>query len=337
MPVELETFIIRIYILVDQWYQQHMAPFKKQRGRPAQFSDSEALTLAVVASWRGNVPWQSERGFLRYMHAHFRDWFPHLPQRSAFNERIRRLFGVLVELQQWCADQCVGQDELYECVDSLPLPAGSLGQFSRECGHWLRESTIGRGAGGWFWGDHLLMSVTSRGVITGWLLGAAHLNDRWLFQAFVSARAGEIRLAEPQRRTKDARSQHLPPPVGFIGAWRAVGKSRGRCYLADRNFNGERWQQQWRQTYHAQVITAPVHNQRRGWSRQHQHWLNRHRQIIETVFAILSETFAIKRVQAHSRWGQFTRLAAITAAYQIGFYLNRLLGRPLLALGTLIC
>ena len=57
--------------------------------------------------------------------------------------------------------------------------------------------------------------------------------------------------------------------------------------------------------------------------------------MVETVFARLDLVFGLKRLLVHSRWGQLTRLAAKTAAYNIGLYLNRLLGRPLGALATL--
>ena len=40
--------------------------------------------------------------------------------------------------------------------------------------------------------------------------------------------------------------------------------------------------------------------------------------------------------QAHTTWGLLTRIAAKIAAYNCGLLLNRLLGRPNLALATLI-
>jgi hypothetical protein len=44
------------------------------------------------------------------------------------------------------------------------------------------------------------------------------------------------------------------------------------------------------------------------------------------VFARLSEVFGLKRLNAHSHWGQVTRLAAKMAAYNIGILFNRWLG-----------
>jgi len=61
------------------------------------------------------------------------------------------------------------------------------------------------------------------------------------------------------------------------------------------------------------------------------------RQAIETSFALLTNVFNLKHLNAHSRWGQLIRLAAVTAAYNWGIYLNRSMGRPDLAHATLLC
>jgi len=337
--LDLDTFIIIVYVLVDDWYREHLAPYKSNRGRPARLSDSEMLTLAILSEWRAGVSWQSERSFLRYMHRHYSEWFPHLPQRSAFNERKRYLFGVLLQLQRALADQLSGVDDLYECVDCLPLPAGTLGQYQRDHGHWLWESTIGRGPQGWFWGDHLLAAIRPCGVVSGWLVGAAHINDRWLLEAFLSTRAGYPQLMGPPPRPRAGHKAQITPPVGFIGAGCAVGPASGRDYLADQGFNGERWRHHWYTTYQAQVFSVPPNTAttQRPWSRQEKLWLAHHRQIVETTFALLHRVFDIKHLQAHSRWGQYTRIAAKIVGHHLGIWINRLLGRSALTHETLLC
>ena len=66
-------------------------------------------------------------------------------------------------------------------------------------------------------------------------------------------------------------------------------------------------------------------------------WLRKHRQIIETVIARLTECFGLHRVNAHSELGMLTRIAAKTAAYNIAILFNRQQGRPDGAVATLIC
>ena len=123
--MDLETFFTIVYVLVDDWYKETIAELKPKVGAPARMSDSEILTLALVGQWRMGVAWQSERGLVRYIQQHGREMFPHMLQVSAFNQRVRHLFGVLVRLQQTVASWLGHEQALYECVDSLPLPAGT--------------------------------------------------------------------------------------------------------------------------------------------------------------------------------------------------------------------
>jgi hypothetical protein len=197
---------------------------------------------------------------------------------------------------------------------------------------WWGRLGYGGNQGGWYWGEQLLTSVTRRGVVTGWLLGPADSDDRWLLQAFLSARAGQRVLLKPAGDKKHS----LPPPAGSVGPDLAVGQARPRPYLADQGFNGARWRHLWQEQYHVDVISVPPANTAEAWSSPWKRWLARHRQIVDTVFARLVTVFGLNRLEAHSRWGQFTRLAAQMAAYNLGIWFNRLLGRPDGALETLI-
>lgn len=337
--IDLDTFIVMIYVFVNDWYQHQIEPAKPKRGRPSQFSDSEALTIAIVSEWRAGVSWQSERGCLRYLRQHYGSWFPDLPERSAFNERKRRLLGILNQLNDKLVELLMTEDDIYECVDALPIPAGSLVQYSRDKCHWLWNSTVGRGKGSWFWGDHMLASVCPSGVITGWLVAAAHINDRWLMEAFLSARHGEGYMIGPPHRLRDDLQSRRLPPVGFMGARFAVGCARKRPYLTDKGFNGFRWQWHWMRHFLACVISVPQNNSReeRPWTTSEKRWLASHRQIVETVFATLTRTFDIKHLNAHSRWGQYTRIMAKVVGYHFGLRINRSLGRPSQSHETLIC
>ena len=132
-------------------------------------------------------------------------------------------------------------------------------------------------------------------------------------------------------------SRTYSTPIGAIGPFQAVGAAQAGPYLADRGFNSEGWATHWQTRYQATVITVPPDNIPRPWSSQAKTWLATHRQLIETVFARLDSVFHIKHLNVHSRWGQYTQVAAKMAAYNIGLFINRLLDRPLGALATLIC
>ena len=106
MELELETFLTTLYVRVDDLYQQTVRPQLPPCGGPAsKLSDSEVLCLGLAAQWRSGVPWKSERGFLRYALKHLRALFPALTSQSAFNRRLRRLWGGFILLQQAVANE----------------------------------------------------------------------------------------------------------------------------------------------------------------------------------------------------------------------------------------
>jgi hypothetical protein len=330
--MDYDTFFTELYVMIDDWYKAEVAgQITKHAGAVAQMSDSEVLTVMIAGQWR------SERGLLRWLEAHGRGWFPRLLKRSACNRRGRWLWGAFIALQQWVAQGLGSAEAVYECVDGTPVPAYSAGQALRETGHWLWESQRGHGGthGGWFIGDRLLASVTEYGVVTGWVLGIANINERWLLEALLSARAGQAALVGPPPDTKHSRGD-LTAPVERIGPLQAVGKAAGNPYLADRGFNGQRWLSHWRSAYNAVVLSVPPNNVAQPWPPHVQHQRASWRQVIETVFGVLTEVFGLKRVDAHSYRGLYTRIAAKCAAFNIGILFNRRLGRPDLAHATLL-
>ena len=70
---------IYVYVLVDTLYQR-LAVFYDQRPGPrSAFSDSEVITLTLVAELLGL---DEECAFLAYVDRYYRALFPRLPERS---------------------------------------------------------------------------------------------------------------------------------------------------------------------------------------------------------------------------------------------------------------
>lgn len=335
--MDLDTFMTTLYVWIDDWYKAEMAEaMKRKRGPSPKMSDSEVLTVAIAGQWRCGVPWQSERGVVRYMQTHGRIWFPTMLERSRYNERVRYLWAAIIRLQQQLAEVMKAAEALYEVVDCLPLPSCSNSQ-SLQATHWLWWGTRGHGGtqGGWYWGDQMVLSVTPEHVITGWLIGPANADDRMMLQALISQRHGGYEWLTPQPWRPWRR---LTAP-SFMRPLLAAGRvATSRRYLADKGFNGFRWQSHWYQQYGVSVLTEPSRGTKTtqlplSWSK----WFSGMRQAVETSFAILHDVFDIKRLRAHSELGQRTRVALATAAFNWGIWLNRQLGRPDLSHATLLC
>ena len=86
--MDLDSFLVSLYVLVDDWWKADR-PFTPRRGgRPASLSESEVLTLAILAQW---PRFRSERDFWRFASLHLRQYFPKLLSQSQLNRRVRAL------------------------------------------------------------------------------------------------------------------------------------------------------------------------------------------------------------------------------------------------------
>src|SRR5262245_40151527 len=118
MDLDLATFLVAWYVIVDALYQGHIQPPLPACGGPAaQTSDSEVLCLSLAGQWRSGVPWKSERGIMRYVRKHLRHLFPTVLTQRAFNRRLRRLWGAFILLQAAVAAQLTHGD--YDVMDGF--------------------------------------------------------------------------------------------------------------------------------------------------------------------------------------------------------------------------
>jgi hypothetical protein len=95
--MDLDSFLVSLYVLVDDWWKFDHPSEPSKIGRPALLSDPEVITLAVLAQW---PRFRSERDFWRFASSHLRSYFPLLCSQSQLNRRIRALAPELRELQR---------------------------------------------------------------------------------------------------------------------------------------------------------------------------------------------------------------------------------------------
>src|SRR5262245_53941346 len=158
MDLDLETFLVALYVIVDDVYQSALKPCMPAcGGPPAQMSDAEGLCLGLAAQWRSGVPWQSERGLMRYVRTHLRPLFPTVRTQSACNRRLRRLWGVCILIQNAGAEQLA--QGAYDVMDGFPIPVAH-GARSFTPG-WLADiARIGKGGNDrYFYGVRLMMVI----------------------------------------------------------------------------------------------------------------------------------------------------------------------------------
>ncbi len=294
--------------MIDDFCQSHGFDEKHHPGPAASLSCSEVVTLAVFGQW---AQFPSERAFYRYVLCHLRPAFPTLPDREQFNRLQRQQREVIVAFSVSLVDQMQAQRCLYEALDSSGIPTRDA---KRRGTGWLAgQADIGwSNRIGWYEGFHLLTSITPTGVITGFGFAAASCNDHPLAETFFAVR-------------------HAPTP-----RLSSVGAPAQGVYVADKGFAGEQVHRFWYEHYDALVVSPPHQRSTVRWSKAWRRWLAGLRQIIETTYDKLLNTFRLARERPHALDGFQARLAAKVALHNFCIWLNGQLGREPLAFAELL-
>ena len=140
--MDLDSFLVSFYVLVDDWWKLDHAWQPPKTGRPALLSDPEVLTLAILAQW---PRFRSERDFWRFAWAHLRPYFPMLCSQSQLNRRIRALEPEMRALQLAFARELAEPSAVYRVMDTTLVPAIVRVRASRK-GLFAGQATFGRSA-----------------------------------------------------------------------------------------------------------------------------------------------------------------------------------------------
>lgn len=288
--MDLDSFLISLYVLVDDWWQaERRGRAPRGPGRPALLTDSEVLTLAILAQW---PRFRSERDFWRFADARLRSYFPNLCDQSQFNRRVRALEPEMRAVQRALAGEIADPSSVYRVLDTTLIPAIVRVRASRR-GLFAGQATFGRSASKteWVYGFKVALVVDPEGVITAFGLAPASSDER---------------------------------PIGDA----LIADDRHGAYLADKGFAGLGWERLWMEEYGALVAATPKNNSRRAWPKKDRRWASGKRQIIEGVIGQLKDFFGLERHRAKTLGGLLARLTAKVAAYTFGQRINGSLGRP---------
>src|SRR2546422_10354663 len=88
---DLEALVVAAYVFADDY------PVPSRCGRPPLVSDAEIVALAVCQAAIGT---SSDRQFLGLVGRGLPGWFPHLPDQSQYNRRLRGLVELISIVQQ---------------------------------------------------------------------------------------------------------------------------------------------------------------------------------------------------------------------------------------------
>lgn len=143
--MDLDTFIVAIYCLVDEAIEELLPNGKRLRKRgpdPLLLDDREVLTIEVVGEFLGI---DTDQGLFRYFRRHYGEWFPTLRvvHRTTFVRQSANLWKAKELLWRKLLER-VEYDPRISLVDSFAVPVCSPSprpRATRASRGWPRAAT----------------------------------------------------------------------------------------------------------------------------------------------------------------------------------------------------
>jgi hypothetical protein len=305
-----EIFIIFLFVLVDDFFNDNPIPPKP--GPKWSLIPSEAVTLLIYSQW---ARFRSEQDFYRHADQKLRYLFPNIPCREQLNRQWRSLHDYVCKFFCHLAEMMEAEKATYEALDATAIVTRDA---KRRGDGWLAgKADIGHSNRlGWYEGFKMLLASTPEGIITGFGISPASDKEQPMAETFFCLRANA---------SED------------ISSIASIGQNSNGCYYpVDKGFEGRKNQRLWKEQYGVTIIYSPRRNSREPWSKELRKWLASIRQIVETVFDKLLNTFRLDRERPHELQGLRTRLAAKVALHNFCIWLNRQYGRNNLAFADLL-
>lgn len=185
MTASLETLVVAAYMFAD-------GAAIPRRGPRGKVTDAELVALAVAQASMG-IP--SDRQFLGLVGKVLPGWFPHLPEQSQYNRRLRRLAPTLAAVQLRIAELIAAGD--------LLIADGTLLGVANYAGCQSRSEFAGTAAYGYcaaksqyVWGMRLVLVTDRNGVPVGYTLVAANEKEYEPVRELTTAHKGCTLIAD---------------------------------------------------------------------------------------------------------------------------------------------
>jgi IS5 family transposase len=183
---DLEALVVAAYVFADEY------PVPARGGRRPLVSDPELVALAVAQAAIGI---SSDRQFLGLIGRVLPGWFPHLPEQSQYNRRLRGLVGLISIVQQ----------RLARWLDSggVRLADGSQLAVANYPGCQQRSEFAGFARYGYarsqhrfIWGVRLVLLTDERGTPLGYTVVPANEHEYEPLADLLTGTPSEVVIAD---------------------------------------------------------------------------------------------------------------------------------------------
>jgi Transposase DDE domain len=284
MTASLETLVVAAYVFADSLSIPRSGPEGK-------ITDKELIALAVAQAATG-LP--SDRQFLGMIGRLLAGWFPHLPDQTQYNRRLRRLVPHICAVQLMVAE-LIAEGEIRLADGTLIACANYPGCASHS--HLAGHASYGYcpSKSQFVWGMRLVLVADSKGVPVGYDL--------------VGPKTGEERES----------------------AFELAQAHPGSALFCDGGFWGAEYERTL-ELIDVQLVTPDKH--KLGQRPPAEVAKARIRLVIESVFSNLKGQMRLEHHLAKTIGGLAQRVAQRLLALTLGILCNLLTGRPARALAA---
>lgn len=186
MTTDLEALVVAAYVFADEYR------VPARCGRPPLVSDAELVALAVAQAAIGI---SSDRQFLGLVGRILPGWFPHLPEQSQYNRRLRGLVELISLVQQQLARWIdVGGARLADGTQLAVANYPGCQQRSEFAG--FARYGYARSQHRFIWGVRLVLLTDTRGLPLGYTIVPANEHEYEPLADLLTGTPAEVVIAD---------------------------------------------------------------------------------------------------------------------------------------------
>ena len=195
--MDLEALVVAAYVFADEYR------VPARHGRPPFVTDAELVALAVAQAAIGI---SSDRQFLGLVGRVLPGWFPHLPEQSQYNRRLRRLVELISSVQQQLARWVdVGGVRLADGTQLAVASYAGCQQRSDFAG--FARYGYARSQHRFIWGVRLVLLTDERGLPLGYTIVPANEKEYEPLADLLTGTPSEIVIADKGLWGRDYRER----------------------------------------------------------------------------------------------------------------------------------
>jgi hypothetical protein len=238
----------------------------------------------------------------------YRALFPKLCDKSRFVKRLKRLKNGIEQIRQHLSFLMNVDLSRLRVVDSFPVSVCHLARVKNSTCPFEYFASFGYCAAKkeYFYGFKVHLVTDTRGIIVGYILSGGHVHDT----------KGLIFLLEENLRTEGMLEQVI-------------------ALFADKGYVGEDYALMLQEQFSVRML-AMRKNEKEGSQSAYNKIIGSGRKIIETTISILTGLFNAGRTTARTIEGFLLNLVTKITAFNLGNYLNILMGEPVLQVSSIV-